>query len=105
MRNFTEITLVSLPLADDGVVQDVGISDIFMATKTAHGVKNGVITTVWHIPKLSRNLFSVGRLAKDVGPATFECDRCFADTKRSQVEDRRSGRKMSFPAVYVANYA
>ena len=105
MRNFTEITLVSLPLADDGVVQDVGISDIFMPIKTTHGVKNGVITTVWHIPKLSRNLFSVGRLAKDVRPVTFECDRCFADTKRSQVEDRRSERIMSFPAVHVANYA
>jgi transposase InsO family protein len=40
-----------------------------------------VLTSVWHIPKLSRNLFSVGRFTKDVGPVTFERDGCFAETK------------------------
>ena len=74
MRNYKETTPVSLPLADDGVVQDVKISDIVMSIKTAHGVKNGVLTTVWYIPKLSRSLFSVGRFAKDVGTVTFVCD-------------------------------
>jgi hypothetical protein len=32
-------------------------------------------------PKLSRNLFSVGRFTKDVGPVTFERDGCFAESK------------------------
>ncbi|POM79706.1 Integrase catalytic core protein [Phytophthora palmivora] len=30
----------------------------------------------------SRNLFSVGRFTKDVGPVTFERDGCFAETKK-----------------------
>ena len=40
-----------------------------------------MLTGVWHIPKLSRILFSVGRFTKDVGPVTFERDGCFAETK------------------------
>ena len=58
-------------LADDVVVQAVGKGDIIMSTKTEHGVKKGVLTGVWHIPKLTRNLFSVERFTKDVGPVTF----------------------------------
>ena len=34
---------------------------------------------MWHIPKLSRNFFSVGRFTKDVGPVTFTQDGCFAE--------------------------
>uniref|UniRef100_H3H9I1 Integrase catalytic domain-containing protein n=1 Tax=Phytophthora ramorum TaxID=164328 RepID=H3H9I1_PHYRM len=52
-----------------------------MSMKTPRGMKKGVLTNVWHIPKLSRNLFSVGRFTKDVGPVTFESDGCFADNK------------------------
>ncbi|KAG2759099.1 hypothetical protein Pcac1_g28831 [Phytophthora cactorum] len=54
---------------------------IVMSMKTPRGTKKGVLTSVWHIPKLSRNLFSVGRFTKDVRPATFENDGCFAETK------------------------
>ncbi|POM72839.1 mitochondrial protein [Phytophthora palmivora] len=53
-----------------------------MSMKTPRGIKKGVLTKVWHIPKLSRNLFSVGRFTKDVGPVTFERDGCFAETKK-----------------------
>uniref|UniRef100_H3H9Q4 Integrase catalytic domain-containing protein n=1 Tax=Phytophthora ramorum TaxID=164328 RepID=H3H9Q4_PHYRM len=59
----------------------VGTGDIVMSMKTPRGMKKGVLTNVWHIPKLSRNLFSVGRFTKDVGPVTFESDGCFADNK------------------------
>ena len=33
------------------------------------------------IPKLSLNLFSVGRFTKEVEPVTFETNGCFAETK------------------------
>ncbi|KAG2854425.1 hypothetical protein PC119_g28480 [Phytophthora cactorum] len=52
-----------------------------MSMKTPRGMKKGVLTNVWHIPKLSRNLFSVGRFTKDVGPVIFERDGCFAEKK------------------------
>ncbi|KAG2758790.1 hypothetical protein Pcac1_g29117 [Phytophthora cactorum] len=52
-----------------------------MSMRTPRGMKKGVLTNVWYIPKLSRNLFSVGRFTKDVGPVTFESDGCFAETK------------------------
>ncbi|CAH0479170.1 unnamed protein product [Peronospora belbahrii] len=39
--------------------------DILMSMKTPRGVKKGVPIGVWHIPKLSRDLFSVGHLTKD----------------------------------------
>ena len=48
-----------------------------MSMKTHRGVKKSVLTDVWHILKLPRNLFSVGRFIKDVGPVTFEVDGCF----------------------------
>ncbi|KAG2758505.1 hypothetical protein Pcac1_g29358 [Phytophthora cactorum] len=53
-------------------------------------MKKGVLTNVWYIPKLSRNLFSVGRFTKDVGPVTFESDGVFRGNEGSQVEARRS---------------
>jgi len=81
MTNFKNITPVDVHLADDGVVQALGTGDIVMSVTTPHGVKKGVLTNVWYIPKLSRNLFSVGRFTKDIGPVTFESDGCFADTK------------------------
>ena len=52
-----------------------------MSMKARQGVKKGVLTDVWYIPKLSRNLFSVGRFINDVGPFAFEVDGCFAETK------------------------
>ena len=81
MRNYKDFGPVDVHLADDGVVQAIGKGDIVMSMKTHRGVKKGVLTDVWHIPKLSRNLFSVGRFIKDVGPVTFEVDGCFVETK------------------------
>ncbi|KAG3230939.1 hypothetical protein PI124_g23964 [Phytophthora idaei] len=81
MKNYKMISPVDVHLADDGVVQAVGTGDIVMSMKTARGTKEGMVTSVWHIPKLSRNLFSVGRFTKDVGPVIFESDGCFAETK------------------------
>ncbi|KAG3254075.1 hypothetical protein PI124_g1314 [Phytophthora idaei] len=96
MKNYKKISPVDVHLADDGVVQAVGTGDIVMSMKTRligalslslslsltpRGAKKGKLTSVWHIPKLSRNLFSVGRFTKDVGPVTFESDGCFAETK------------------------
>ena len=81
MKNYKKIYPVDVHLADDGVVQAVGTGDIVMSMKTPRGNKKGVLTNVWHIPKLSRNLFSVGRFIKDVGPVTFECDGCFTEAK------------------------
>ena len=81
MKNYKKMTPVDVHLADDGVVQAVGSGDIVMSMKTPRGIKKGVLTGVWHIPKLSRNLFSVGRFTKDVGRVTFKRDGCFAETK------------------------
>ncbi|KAG6614416.1 Copia proteinlike [Phytophthora cinnamomi] len=66
-RSYKKISPVDVHLADDGVVQAIGRGDIVMKMQTPRGVKKGVLTNVWHIPKLSRNLFSVGRFTKDVG--------------------------------------
>uniref|UniRef100_A0AAV1V9B4 Retrovirus-related Pol polyprotein from transposon TNT 1-94-like beta-barrel domain-containing protein n=1 Tax=Peronospora matthiolae TaxID=2874970 RepID=A0AAV1V9B4_9STRA len=52
-----------------------------MSMKTPQGIKKGVLTNVWHIPKLSRNLFSVGRFTKDVGRVTFTKDGCYGEAK------------------------
>ena len=76
MRNYKDFGPVDVHLDDDGVVQAIGKGDIFMSMRTLQGVKKGVLTNVWHIPKLSRNLFSVGRFIKDVGPVTFKVDGC-----------------------------
>ena len=76
MKNYKEISPVDVHLADDGVVQAIGTEDIVMSMKTPRGIKKGVLTGVWHIPKLSRNLFSVGRFTKNVGAVTFNSDGC-----------------------------
>uniref|UniRef100_A0AAV1ULL7 CCHC-type domain-containing protein n=1 Tax=Peronospora matthiolae TaxID=2874970 RepID=A0AAV1ULL7_9STRA len=67
--------------SDDGVAQANGKGDIVMSMKTPRGTKKGVLTDVWHIPMLSRNLFSVGRFTKDVGSVTLVTNGCFAETK------------------------
>ena len=81
MTNYKVFSPIDVHLADDGVVQAIGCGDIMMSMKTPKGIKKGVLTKVWHIPKLSRNLFSVGRFTKDVGPVTFDTDGCFAEAK------------------------
>uniref|UniRef100_A0AAV1UYL3 Uncharacterized protein n=1 Tax=Peronospora matthiolae TaxID=2874970 RepID=A0AAV1UYL3_9STRA len=81
MKNYQKISPVDVHLADDGVVQAVGKGDIIMSMRTKHGVKKCVLTGVWHIPKLTRNLFSVGCFTKDIGHVTFESDGCFAQSK------------------------
>ena len=81
MMNYKDISPVDVRLADDGVVQAIGTGDIVMSMKTPQGIKKGKLRGVWHIPKLSRNLFSVGRFTKDVGPVTFESDGCFVRLK------------------------
>ncbi|KAF1318429.1 Integrase catalytic core protein, partial [Globisporangium splendens] len=72
MINYKNIDPVDVHLADDGVVQAIGSGDIVMTMKTPSGDKKGVLTNVWHIPKLTRNLFSVGRFTKDVAPMMFD---------------------------------
>ena len=52
--------------------------------KTPSGVKKGVLTNVWHIPKLTRNLFSVGGITNDVAPVTFDASVCYADIKNKK---------------------
>ena len=64
MINYKDISPVDVHLADDGVVQAIGTGDIVMSMKTPHGMKKGMLRDVWHIPKLSRNLFSVGCFTK-----------------------------------------
>ena len=81
MKNFKTISPVDVHLADDGVVQAIGTGDIVMSMQTPRGTKKGVLTGVWYIPTLSRNLFSVGRFTKDVGAVTFEDEGCFAEAK------------------------
>uniref|UniRef100_A0AAV1TUT6 Retrovirus-related Pol polyprotein from transposon TNT 1-94-like beta-barrel domain-containing protein n=1 Tax=Peronospora matthiolae TaxID=2874970 RepID=A0AAV1TUT6_9STRA len=81
MKNYQKISPVDVNLAVDGVVQAVGKGVIILSMRTKHGVKKGVLTGVWQIPKLTRNLFSVRRFTKDIGPVTFESDGCFAQSK------------------------
>uniref|UniRef100_A0AAV1TFW5 Retrovirus-related Pol polyprotein from transposon TNT 1-94-like beta-barrel domain-containing protein n=1 Tax=Peronospora matthiolae TaxID=2874970 RepID=A0AAV1TFW5_9STRA len=81
MRNYKVFDAVYVHLADDGIVQAIGSGDIVMSMKTPQGMKKGVLTNVWHIPKLSRNPFSVGRFTKDVDPVTFTKDGCYGEAK------------------------
>ncbi|CEG37391.1 FOG: Transposon-encoded proteins with TYA, reverse transcriptase, integrase domains in various combinations [Plasmopara halstedii] len=81
MRNYKAFSPIDVQLADDEIVQAIGSGDIVMSMETSHGIKKGVLTNVWHIPTLSRNLFSVGRFTKDVGPVIFGKEGCFAETK------------------------
>ena len=84
VKNYKDIFSVDVHLADDGVVQAIRTGDIEMSMKTPSGIKKGTLRGVWHILKLSRNLFSVGRVTKDVGPVTFESDGCFVKVKKLQ---------------------
>ena len=84
MKNYEKINPVDVHLADDGTVQAVGTGDIVMSMTTPSGVKKGVLRNVWHIPKLSRNLFSVGRFTEDVAPVTFDKNSCFVNLKGSK---------------------
>ena len=74
------MSAVDVHLANEGVVQVVGKGDIIMSMRNKHGKKD-VLTGLWHIPKLQRNLFYVGRFTKDVGTVTFESYGCFAQAK------------------------
>ena len=76
MRNYKKIDPVDVHLANDGAVQAIGAGDIVMSMMTPSGTKKGVLTSMWHILKLSRNLFSVGQFTKDVAPVTFDDNGC-----------------------------
>ncbi|KAF1332328.1 Integrase catalytic core protein, partial [Globisporangium splendens] len=84
MTKYKTIDPVDVHLADDGVVQAIGSGDIVMMMKTPSGVKKGVLTNVWHISKLTRNLFSVGRFTKDVAPITFDTSVCYVNLKNQK---------------------
>ena len=84
MTKYKTFDPVDVHLADDGVVQAVGSGDIVMMMKTPSGVKKGVLRNVWHIPKLTRNLFSVGRFTKDVAPMTFDTSVCHVNLKNKK---------------------
>ena len=84
MKNYKDIPPVDVHLADDGIVQAIRTGEIVMYMKTPHGMKEGMLRGVWHIPKLSRNLFSVGGFAKDVGSIPFQSDGCFVKAKGLQ---------------------
>jgi len=81
MTKYKIIDPVDVHLADDGVVQAIGSGHIVMMMKTPSGAKKSVLTNVWHIPKLTRNLFSVGRFTKDVAPMTFDTSVCYVNLK------------------------
>lgn len=72
MQNYKKIKPIKVHLADDGVVVAIGKGDVEMVMKTPNGMQKGVLTNVWHIPKLSLNLFSAGRFTKDVAPIIFD---------------------------------
>ena len=74
--NFRSIKSVKVHLADDGIVEAIGCGDVEMTMNTPCGLRKGVLTNVWFVPKLSRNLFSVARFARDVGPITFDSTKC-----------------------------
>uniref|UniRef100_A0AAV1VK26 Integrase catalytic domain-containing protein n=1 Tax=Peronospora matthiolae TaxID=2874970 RepID=A0AAV1VK26_9STRA len=68
MRNYKGFDAVDVHLADDGIVQAIGSGDIVMSMKTPPRDEE-------------RNLFSVGRFTKDVGPVTFTKDGCYGEAK------------------------
>lgn len=82
--NFRSIKPIKVHLADDGTVEAIGCGDVEMSMKTPHGLRKGVLTNVWFVPKLSRNLFSVARFARDVGPITFDSTKCVATMNGSK---------------------
>ena len=76
LTNYQAMKPVTVHLADDGTVEAIGRGDVHMEMQTPHGLRKGVLKNVWFVPRLSRDLFSVARFAKDVGPITFESDKC-----------------------------
>ena len=60
-------------------MEAIGSGDVVMTMKTPSGIKKGMLTNVLYIPKLSRNLFSVGPFTKDVAPMTFNTSACFVN--------------------------
>ena len=75
--------------------------------ETPRGPRKGVLTDVWCIPTLSRNLFSVSRFAKDVDPLTFDSAKCFADLKGAiWTVGKRIGKglfKLRMTPVFLTN--
>jgi len=97
LKNYRAIKPVQVHLADDGTVEAIGCGDVemVMMIETPRGPRKGVLTNVWYIPKLSRNLFSVSRFAKDVDPITFDVDKCFVDLKdASWTIEKRIGKSL-----------
>uniref|UniRef100_A0AAV1V0D7 Retrovirus-related Pol polyprotein from transposon TNT 1-94-like beta-barrel domain-containing protein n=1 Tax=Peronospora matthiolae TaxID=2874970 RepID=A0AAV1V0D7_9STRA len=101
MKNYKVSNPVDVHLADDGDVQTVDKGDIVMSMKTPRGTKKGVLTDAWHIPMLSRNLFSVGRFNKDVGPVTLKPTDVRED-EMCQVEARCSLRQRALQTLHDA---
>ena len=81
IKNYQNISPEGVHLVEDGVIQALRKRDITLSMKTKHGVRKGVLTDVCHIPRLTRNMFSVGRFTKYVGLVTFDSDGCFAQAK------------------------
>ena len=83
LTGYRSIQTVKVHLADDGTVEAIGCGDVEMVMKTQHGPRKGVLKNVWHVPRLSRNLFSVAPFARNVCPVTFETNKCVATLKGS----------------------
>ncbi|KAF1318440.1 Gag-pol polyprotein, partial [Globisporangium splendens] len=107
LKNCRAIKPVQVHLADDGTVEAIGCGDVEMMMETPRGPRKGVLTNVWYIPKLSRNLFAVSRFTKDVGPITFDVDKCFVKLKgASWTIGKRIGKglfKLSMTPIPVSN--
>ena len=77
-------------------MQAIGSGSIVMMIKTPSGAMKGVLKNVWHILKLTRNLFSVGRFTKDVVAVTFDTSTCYADFKSQKWKIGERARKGPF---------
>ena len=96
LKNYRTIKPVQVHLADDGTVEAIGCGDVEMVMETPRGPRKGVLTNVWCIPTLSRNLFSVSRFTEDVDPLTFDSDKCFVNLKgASWTIGKRIGKELS----------
>lgn len=95
MINYKTIDPVDVHLAEDVVLQAIGSGDVMMTMKTPSGSKKVVLTNVWHIPKLTRNLFSVERFTKDVAPITFDNSVCYVSLKGQKWKiGERAGKRL-----------
>ena len=96
VKNCRAIKPVQVYLADNGTVEAIGCGDVEMVVvETASGPRKGVLTNVWHVLKLSRNLFSVSRFTEDVDPITFDVDKCFVNLKgASWTIGKRIGKRL-----------